>query len=293
MKECDARTQQDLLLTRAAKTCRQQRDRLLADDRARRRNRGFSARSAASPRSAITARWMPATRRANQETLDVGRSARAGGHHRVRTGHQQSRGARRDSSVAAKIDRAVLPGGGPRRAATASPPIACCSGKSATRRCWCISSRKSPTRRNSSGPGSATTKSAASSRRGSAASPDLRPFWRESEMEIVRGLRHVQRRARMAHAAAEAPRQNPRRKAAAALRKRAEKPVPSDVDPDLREHLREWRRITAKQNGIAAFIVMHDTSLDELCRKRPGRSPSFCAFPDSASARRKCTASRF
>ena len=52
--------------------------------------------------------------------------------------------------------------------------------------------------------------------------------------------------------------------------KRAEKPVPTDVDPDLREHLREWRRKTAKQNGIAAFIVMHDTSLDDLCRKRPG-----------------------
>jgi ATP-dependent DNA helicase RecQ len=49
-----------------------------------------------------------------------------------------------------------------------------------------------------------------------------------------------------------------------------EKPAASDVDPDLREYLREWRRSTAKQNGIAAFIIMHDTSLDELCRKRPG-----------------------
>jgi ATP-dependent DNA helicase RecQ len=50
----------------------------------------------------------------------------------------------------------------------------------------------------------------------------------------------------------------------------AEKRAASDVDPDLREYLREWRRTTAKQNGIAAFIIMHDTSLDELCRKRPG-----------------------
>jgi ATP-dependent DNA helicase RecQ len=41
------------------------------------------------------------------------------------------------------------------------------------------------------------------------------------------------------------------------------------IDPELREFLREWRRTTAKERGIAAFIVMHDTSLDELCRLRP------------------------
>jgi len=41
------------------------------------------------------------------------------------------------------------------------------------------------------------------------------------------------------------------------------------IDPELREFLREWRRTTARERGIAAFIVMHDTSLDELCRARP------------------------
>jgi ATP-dependent DNA helicase RecQ len=51
--------------------------------------------------------------------------------------------------------------------------------------------------------------------------------------------------------------------------KRRESVVPADVDPALREHLREWRRVTAKERRIAAFIVMHDTSLDDLCRKRP------------------------
>ncbi len=61
----------------------------------------------------------------------------------------------------------------------------------------------------------------------------------------------------------------PKRKKAARGAKRGEKQVASDVDPELREYLREWRRTTAKENGIAAFIVMHDTSLDELCRKRP------------------------
>jgi ATP-dependent DNA helicase RecQ len=41
------------------------------------------------------------------------------------------------------------------------------------------------------------------------------------------------------------------------------------IDPELREFLREWRRATARERGTAAFIVMHDTSLDELCRVRP------------------------
>lgn len=48
------------------------------------------------------------------------------------------------------------------------------------------------------------------------------------------------------------------------------KPKPaSAVDVELREHLREWRRKIAKKQGIPAFVVMHDSSLDELCRQRP------------------------
>jgi ATP-dependent DNA helicase RecQ len=44
----------------------------------------------------------------------------------------------------------------------------------------------------------------------------------------------------------------------------------ADVDPELREYLREWRRTTASQQGVAAFVVMHDTTLNELCHKQPG-----------------------
>jgi len=47
----------------------------------------------------------------------------------------------------------------------------------------------------------------------------------------------------------------------------------SDIDPELREFLREWRRTVAKQQGVPAFVVMHDSSLEELCRKRPGSIP--------------------
>jgi ATP-dependent DNA helicase RecQ len=44
---------------------------------------------------------------------------------------------------------------------------------------------------------------------------------------------------------------------------------PAAVDPELREYLRDWRRTTANQQGVSAFIVMYDTSLEELCRKPP------------------------
>ena len=51
--------------------------------------------------------------------------------------------------------------------------------------------------------------------------------------------------------------------------------APSDdsVNPELREYLCEWRRSTAKEQGVPAFVVMHDTSLDELCRKQPRSIP--------------------
>jgi ATP-dependent DNA helicase RecQ len=33
--------------------------------------------------------------------------------------------------------------------------------------------------------------------------------------------------------------------------------------------LREWRRNTAREQGMPAFLVLHDSSLDEICRLRP------------------------
>ena len=38
---------------------------------------------------------------------------------------------------------------------------------------------------------------------------------------------------------------------------------------ELRAYLREWRRQAAQRQGVAAFVVMHDTSLDALCERRP------------------------
>jgi len=41
------------------------------------------------------------------------------------------------------------------------------------------------------------------------------------------------------------------------------------VDSGLLDYLREWRRVTAKEQGVPAFVVLHDTSLEEICEKRP------------------------
>ena len=43
----------------------------------------------------------------------------------------------------------------------------------------------------------------------------------------------------------------------------------AEVDPDLRDFLREWRRESAKEQGVPAYVVMHDTTLDAICRARP------------------------
>ena len=38
---------------------------------------------------------------------------------------------------------------------------------------------------------------------------------------------------------------------------------------ELREYLREWRRTMAKEKNVPAYIVLHDSSLEEICRRQP------------------------
>jgi len=54
----------------------------------------------------------------------------------------------------------------------------------------------------------------------------------------------------------------------AASRSARTSPV-SDADVELQEYMREWRRTTAKEQGVPAYVVLHDTSLDEVCRLKP------------------------
>jgi ATP-dependent DNA helicase RecQ len=67
--------------------------------------------------------------------------------------------------------------------------------------------------------------------------------------------------------------------AAVTITPRRESPAAKDVDSELREYLREWRRAAARQQGVAAFVVMHDTSLDEVCRVRPTSAAELLQVP--------------
>ena len=59
----------------------------------------------------------------------------------------------------------------------------------------------------------------------------------------------------------------------AAVREATKPPVPphppTEADAELREYLREWRRNTAKEQGMPAFVVLHDTTLEEICGLKP------------------------
>jgi ATP-dependent DNA helicase RecQ len=37
----------------------------------------------------------------------------------------------------------------------------------------------------------------------------------------------------------------------------------------LHKHLRDWRKKKAAKTGMPAYIIMHDTTLEDLCFKRP------------------------
>ncbi len=44
--------------------------------------------------------------------------------------------------------------------------------------------------------------------------------------------------------------------------------VAPEADPALAEYLREWRRNMARENKVPAYIILHDSTLEELCRRR-------------------------
>jgi ATP-dependent DNA helicase RecQ len=45
--------------------------------------------------------------------------------------------------------------------------------------------------------------------------------------------------------------------------------VSVSVDEELREFLKEWRKNAARERNRAAFMVMHDTTLEQICSVRP------------------------
>ncbi len=56
----------------------------------------------------------------------------------------------------------------------------------------------------------------------------------------------------------------------AATQKAAKAAAFQRIDPNLVEHMRQWRRSAARRDGVPGFIVMNDATLADLCRRRPG-----------------------
>jgi ATP-dependent DNA helicase RecQ len=48
-----------------------------------------------------------------------------------------------------------------------------------------------------------------------------------------------------------------------------EAPAAGSEAEELREYLQEWRRAMAKEKNVPAYIVLHDSSLEEICRRQP------------------------
>ena len=60
-----------------------------------------------------------------------------------------------------------------------------------------------------------------------------------------------------------------RKRQAAGGRRQAAEPAGVPVDPGLVEYLKEWRRGVAVRDNVPAFMVLHDATLEDLCRKQP------------------------
>ena len=47
----------------------------------------------------------------------------------------------------------------------------------------------------------------------------------------------------------------------------------------LADRVREWRRAIAKSNGVPAYVILHDSTLDEICRLRPATLEELLEVP--------------
>jgi ATP-dependent DNA helicase RecQ len=92
----------------------------------------------------------------------------------------------------------------------------------------------------------------------------VRLAWLEEPVAVPRRARR--KRAKLSVPSAAAP-------AAGPGMREAPRPLPpaalAPPDAGLRDFLRDWRRKVAQQQGVPAYVVLHDRSLEELCRVQP------------------------
>src|SRR5207253_4553261 len=51
------------------------------------------------------------------------------------------------------------------------------------------------------------------------------------------------------------------------------------VSGALRDALKEWRRKLAKEMAVPAYVVLHDSTLDALCRQQPRHTADLLDVP--------------
>jgi DNA helicase-2/ATP-dependent DNA helicase PcrA len=54
---------------------------------------------------------------------------------------------------------------------------------------------------------------------------------------------------------------------------------PSDVDVELLERLKDWRRSTAKEQQVPAYVVFTDATLTAIAEQRPADPAALVAIP--------------
>jgi ATP-dependent DNA helicase RecQ len=64
-----------------------------------------------------------------------------------------------------------------------------------------------------------------------------------------------------------------------AVRRKLASAGTAPVSGKLRDALREWRRLRAKDLSVPAYIVLHDATLDALCRQRPRNTAELLQVP--------------
>jgi ATP-dependent DNA helicase RecQ len=53
----------------------------------------------------------------------------------------------------------------------------------------------------------------------------------------------------------------------------------SPIDERLRSDLREWRVNLAKEHHVPAYVILHDSTLDAICRQRPATMANLLDVP--------------
>jgi len=97
----------------------------------------------------------------------------------------------------------------------------------------------------------------------------IRPEWLNKEIKMAAAPEVLTRKASFPFAAASSS-----SSLSSAPTQRSSKPrlrdaAPAEANPALADYLRQWRRTMARENKVPAYVVLHDSTLEELCRRNP------------------------